>query len=187
MKKKLFTEAALIGLLLFCTKIGYSQEVNVKGVDWEPIPEVVETVDLEYENEMYLRTQSKLEMLKEEQEAIKTEMYYGEMELIAQLVRAEAGNQSLEGKRAVADVVLNRVDSSKFPDTIPEVIFQDRQFSCVVDGNFDKAAWTVDETDFEAVEMEMENRTDSAILYFSSGDCCNGTYAYTIGDHYFAK
>lgn len=38
-----------------------------------------------------------------------------EMAMLAQLVQAEAGNQDLTGKRLVADVVLNRVDSERFP------------------------------------------------------------------------
>ena len=118
---------------------------------------------------------------------IESEIRDGELEMIAQLVRAEAGNQSLEGKRAVVDVILNRVDSPKFPDTIEEVIFQDGQFSVIESGSFDKAGWTVDDTDYEAVRLEVANRTDSTILYFSSGECYNGTYVYTIGDHHFGK
>ena len=64
-----------------------------------------------------------------------------EMALIAQLVQAEAGNQDLKGKRLVADVVLNRVDSEKFPNTIEEVIFQKEpvQFSVTVSGAFERA------------------------------------------------
>lgn len=61
-----------------------------------------------------------------------------EMAMLAQLVQAEAGNQDLTGKRLVADVVLNRVESEQFPNTIREVIFQKNpvQFGVTVDGAF---------------------------------------------------
>lgn len=63
-----------------------------------------------------------------------------EMRMVAQLVQAEAGNQDLTGKRLVADVVLNRVDSERFPNTVEEVIFQKNpvQFGVTVDGAFDR-------------------------------------------------
>ena len=53
-----------------------------------------------------------------------------EMRLIAQLVMAEAENQSELGKRLVIDTVLNRVDhpDPQFPDTVYEVIYQKNQF-----------------------------------------------------------
>ena len=45
-------------------------------------------------------------------------------ELLARLVSAEAKGEPYAGKVAVATVVLNRVDSSKFPDTVKGVIYQ---------------------------------------------------------------
>lgn len=116
-----------------------------------------------------------------------TEISVEEMVMLAQIVRAEAGNQCLEGKKAVVDVVLNRLYSDKFPNTIEEVIFQERQFSCVKDGNFDAAAYNLDKTDHEAVISELRKRKDTEILYFSSGECYNGEFVYKIQDHYFAK
>lgn len=49
--------------------------------------------------------------------------------LLAAIIYCEAGNQSMEGKIAVGNVVLNRVKSSRFPDTISEVIYQKGQFT----------------------------------------------------------
>lgn len=54
-----------------------------------------------------------------------------ERELLERLVEAEAKGESLVGKIAVANVVLNRVRDEDFPDTITEVIFQKGQFSPV--------------------------------------------------------
>lgn len=56
------------------------------------------------------------------QEEILEEMKYGDMELVAQLVQAEAGNQDLTGKRLVADVVYNRVRDPRFPNTVEGVV-----------------------------------------------------------------
>ena len=54
-----------------------------------------------------------------------------ERELLERLVEAEAKGESLAGKIAVVNVVLNRVRDEDFPDTITEVIFQKGQFSPV--------------------------------------------------------
>lgn len=123
-----------------------------------------------------------------EEEQIEMEIYDGERELLAQLVRAEAGNQSLEGKRLVADVVLNRVRSSEFPDTITEVIYQEGQFTVVGNGALDKAGWTVDEEDFEAVRLETEEaQLNTDILYFSRGKSVYGTNWFKVGAHWFGE
>ena len=52
------------------------------------------------------------------------EIDVNEQHCLAQNIYFEAGNQSLEGMAAVADVTLNRVKSSRFPDTICEVVKQ---------------------------------------------------------------
>lgn len=60
--------------------------------------------------------------------------------LLARLVYAEAGSESDELQQAVASVVLNRMNSDKFPDSIDEVIYQRNplQYACIEDGNIDK-------------------------------------------------
>lgn len=57
--------------------------------------------------------------------------YYAQEDLylVAQLVHQEAKNTTLEGKIAVANVVYNRIRSSKYPNTITKVVFQKGQFS----------------------------------------------------------
>lgn len=50
-------------------------------------------------------------------------------ELIAAIIYCEAGNQSHTGKVAVGNVVMNRVNSSKFPNSISSVVYQRGQFS----------------------------------------------------------
>lgn len=119
------------------------------------------------------------------EEEIEEEIHLGEMELIAQLVMAEAGNQDLTGKRYVVDVVLNRVDSDDFPDTVEEVIFQKNQFSVIENGAFDEAGWTITEECYEAVELEYEERLNYDILYFSRGQSKYASNHFKHQDHWF--
>lgn len=120
---------------------------------------------------------------------IAQEDYMGELELLAALVEAEAGNQDLKGKRLVADVVLNRVDSDRFPNSITDVIYQKYHFSTAWDGSLDKAMWNISDDSFAAVRLEaLENdeRLDKDVLFFTAGGynkwCIPG---YKYGAHYF--
>ena len=119
------------------------------------------------------------------QEMIDEEMYFDSLELLAVCVEAEAANQGLEGKRLVADVILNRVDSPEFPNCITEVITQPYHFTSYWDGAMDRAVPT-DET-FEAVRLELEHRSNTEILYFTAGEWSQyGTPWKQVGDHYFS-
>ena len=60
--------------------------------------------------------------------------YESEINLLARLVHAEARGEPYLGKVAVAAVVLNRVRSASFPNTISGVIYQAGAFDCVADG-----------------------------------------------------
>ena len=60
-----------------------------------------------------------------------------ELSLLARLVSGEARGEPYIGQVAVAAVVLNRVRSNDFPDTISGVIFQPGAFDAVWDGQFD--------------------------------------------------
>lgn len=60
-----------------------------------------------------------------------------ELSLLSRLVNGEARGEPYIGQVAVAAVVLNRVSSDEFPDTISGVIFQPGAFDAVWDGQFD--------------------------------------------------
>lgn len=119
-------------------------------------------------------------------EQIEEEIRLGDMELLAQLVEAEAGNQDFTGKCLVVDVILNRVESPEFPNTIPEVIFQDGQFSVIKNGAFDKAGWNMKEDDYAAVAVEMEMHKNKEVLYFNNSSCVSGSGTpFRVGGHWF--
>ena len=63
----------------------------------------------------------------------------GDRYLLANLIYCEAGGEHYAGKLAVGSVVMNRVLSSKFPDSVVGVIYQRRQFSPVASGRLDLA------------------------------------------------
>ena len=116
---------------------------------------------------------------------LESEYYYDSLELLALCVEAEAGNQGLYGKKLVVDVVLNRVDSPDYPDNIPDVVMQRNQFSVVLDGRI----WTVEpsEETFEAIREELEQRTNTEIIFFTSeGYSPYGEPWGKIGAHYFS-
>lgn len=57
---------------------------------------------------------------------------------LSHIIHAESGNQPLEGRIAVGNVIMNRVDSPLFPDTVYEVIHQTNQFTPVRNGSIKK-------------------------------------------------
>ena len=119
---------------------------------------------------------------------IEEEISEGEKELLACLVWAEARGEDQTGKQLVVDVVLNRVDDPRFPNTITDVVYQKYQFSPVLDGSLQKAFTEVTHECYEAVAAELEHRTDSDILYFTAGGYgAYGTRAYQWGNHFFNK
>lgn len=65
-------------------------------------------------------------------------------QLLMQVAQAEAGNQGQDGQWLVMSVVINRMKSETFPDSMKEVIYQPHQFSTVSNGTIEAAEPTVD-------------------------------------------
>lgn len=59
-----------------------------------------------------------------------------EIEILERIVQAEAGGSGYDGMLAVANVVLNRVKSERFPNTVTDVVFAHRQFTPISDGRY---------------------------------------------------
>lgn len=73
--------------------------------------------------------------VKEEPQYTKDELY-----LLSHLIQGEAGSDFItdEHQQLVGQVVVNRVKSDKYPDTLKEVIYQKGQYQCTTNGQFDK-------------------------------------------------
>ena len=104
-----------------------------------------------------------------------------ERELLARVVYAESNTEPIEGQIAVAQVVLNRVRSESFPDTVSEVIYQERQFSTApILGSV-----VPNEANYEAVDAAFETEVvPYEVLYFSRG-AENDRVWGRIGAHVF--
>lgn len=90
-----------------------------------------------------------------------------ERDLLARLVEAEASGESFAGKEAVATVVLNRVLSDLFPNTIRSVIYQSGQFSPVSNGSI-----------YNAPSNDSQNAVGQAIQRVNSGQSQGALYFY---------
>lgn len=162
---------ALLGLAVFMTVGSFS--LPVKAAGYTEIGQYGRPGVLKYD-------------ICDTQEQIEEEERLGDMELIAQLVEAEAGNQPFEGKCLVVDVVLNRLESPLYPNTVEEVIYQPGQFSVIKNGAFDKAAWHMQDSDFAAVAVEYEIHKNKDVLYFNNCSKVSGTGTpFKVGGHWF--
>lgn len=113
-------------------------------------------------------------------------------ERLMKIAMAEAESEGVEGKALVMLVVLNRVWSDDFPDTIEEVIFQPRQFSVVTEGG----RYYTTEPDaecYEALELVLSGWDESyGALYFescagSSWHSRNLEFVFEFGNHKFYR
>lgn len=92
-------------------------------------------------------------------------------EILLRIVEAEAGCEDIKGRMLVAGVILNRVESEQFPDTVGGVVFQQEhgvpQFSPTKDGRYYSVS--VSEETIEAVTrvLEGEDLSEGA-LYFAA-------------------
>ena len=108
-----------------------------------------------------------------------------DLDLLAALVWAEAGDQDFIGKRIVADCVLNRVRSGAWPGSVEAVIYQPGQFSVVANGRLSQGFYNADAECYEAARLALSgDHYDTQVIYFSMYYCANGVFAYQHGDHF---
>lgn len=119
-----------------------------------------------------------------------------EKDLLSRLVEAEAKGESYEGKVAVAEVVLNRVDSPEFPDTITNVVYEvvgdAYAFSPVQNGEIKKPASDEAKSAVEDALSSSEERLNQAV-YFYNPEIASDEWIRSrqvvkkIDNHVFAK
>lgn len=105
-----------------------------------------------------------------------------EYEILCRIVQAEAGGEDQLGKQMVADVIINRVNSSKFPDTIEGVVFQgvggNPQFSPLRDGRYYTVSVTADTRKAVDASMKGEDNSAGALYFVNAGKADPGSYAW---------
>ena len=124
-----------------------------------------------------------------------------EYAILTRIVEAETTGGDIKSKQIVANVILNRVEASGFPNTIEEVVFQKTgsifQFSPILDGRYYSV--TVTKETKKAVEQALKGKDDSkGALYFANRSYSNPEnmawfdnhlkYLFTYGGHeYFTE
>lgn len=101
------------------------------------------------------------------------------IDLLARIAAAEEGNRPLQDQIGVAAVVLNRVASGQFPDTISGVIFQPGQFASVSNGYYYDAP--VGETSIQAAQDALagDDPTGGALYFYDPGQGVSSTWIYS--------
>ena len=116
-----------------------------------------------------------------------------DIQLMARAINGEARGEPYEGQVAVGAVILNRVKSSQFPNTIAGVIYQSGAFTAVSDGQINAP---IDEgsTVYKAAQDAMNgwDPTGGCIYYFNPSTATNKwiwsrPLVKTIGKHRFCK
>ncbi|MBQ9135716.1 MAG: cell wall hydrolase [Lachnospiraceae bacterium] len=110
----------------------------------------------------------------------------GDLKLLASIIYCEAGGEPYEGQLAVGAVVINRMLSSRYPDTMVEVIYQRKQFSPVGSGRLELVLTTNRATAscYQAAQEAMSGVTNvGSCLYFRTP--IPGLTGINIGGHVF--
>lgn len=107
-----------------------------------------------------------------------------ELTMLAALIYCEAGNQPYDGKVAVGAVVMNRVSSGRFPNTIEKVIYQRGQFTPAMTGKLKRviSSGRVPASCYEAAQDALNgvNPVGSALFFNTRSG------RFKLGDHYFS-
>ncbi|GLB60491.1 cell wall hydrolase [Cytobacillus sp. NCCP-133] len=174
--KNLFTFVVAISLIMGSYNVFPADHFNAESVDQK----AAETL-----------TYKKIEV--NTKEAASTDHRFikpEEKKLLARLVQAEAEGEPFEGKVAVADVVLNRVEHEQFPDTVKDVIYQKNAFEPVQNGSINEPASNEAVQAVETALVDKEKNVE--LLYFYNPETATSQWIFSrevvkkIGNHAFA-
>lgn len=167
--KKFFRGTALTLVTIFSFQPTYTSETDVKQAEVSqnneapaevlpkeeiPAPTVEQTLKPDPEPDPPKKKQV-MEVSKEE------------YELLARLAHSEAGNDGIASQIGVVNVVLNRVKSKEFPNSIKGVIYQKHQFDVVVNGSINQKP---DKQNYEAVDRVLagENNVSDCVYFWAT-------------------
>lgn len=179
-----------------------TQEVTASEVTEEATDQEDEDKEVVAKKELTTKTE-KTAAKEKKQEAEEAGRKYtkAELRLLSALIYCEAGGESYNGKLAVGIVVMNRVRSGRFPNTVKDVIYQKFQFSPARNGSLKRALAEYDNGKFTS-EMELDcikaakaalsgtttitvkgEKVDFSKYLFFSGRLKG--YTYKLGNHQF--
>lgn len=115
------------------------------------------------------------------------EFTYEEAQLLMKVAAAEAQNQGCDGMWLVMSVILNRVNSPEFPDSLTEVVYQEHQFTTVTNGAIDKVELDAN-THLALARIEMGEVAPEIVAFETTRSVSLTKYfseAFTYKDHNF--
>ncbi len=121
--------------------------------------------------------------------AVKGGITLDEYYALCRIIQAEAESEDKYGKRLIANVIINRINSNMYPDRVEEVITEKGQFAPVERGYYYKAAPNF-ESKIAAMEaLNGEDESKEAIFFQKSPSKVwdNKTYLFRYGSHSFYK
>lgn len=176
------------GRVLWCA---YGNFIK-NGVMYVPLIQLAHAFGFDYE---YSAADHTTYLTRVRGSIIPGDQFYNQNDLywLAKIIHAESQGEPFIGKLAVGNVVLNRVDSDEFPDTVYDVIFDRKngvQFSPTADGAINQ---TAGEDSILAAKLCLEDtRLSDTILYFLNQKLAtnfwivyNCDYVVSIGGHDF--
>ena len=198
----------LFGVFIVISAIGYIYcDTYVKGIKrqpeqkWQPryTQEEWQQIEIERNSEQFVKetaqefeTETVAEPSNSIEEETQTELEtevetkYTEydFELLARVIEAEAGGESDYHKLCVGTVVMNRVDSEKYPSTIEGVIYQPGQYQCVTNSHINNEP---SESSYEAAESILDGRRmfRSSVVY--QAEFIQGKVVEKVGNTYFCE
>ncbi len=167
----------------------YNAGTGTMAAVMEKIPlEAVEYTKAKVEKAQEEREKAEAEARRKAEEeaarkAAQAQMTAEDQKLLASIIFCEAGNQPYEGQVAVGAVIMNRVRSGAYPNSISEVIYQSGQFGPAMTGWLDTVRSSGGYT-----QTAMQAAVDAMSGVNPIGDCLyfgNGNYGIQIGDHFF--
>ncbi|WP_406945303.1 cell wall hydrolase [Halobacillus sp. SY10] len=191
-KKFLLTGTAAVSLLAFSFPVESFAHANTHTVQkGDSIYKIAMEHGVSAQQLQAMNNKSNAEIHPGEQLQLPVALNESEKDLLARLVEAEAKGESYAGKVAVATVVLNRVDSDLFPDSLKGVIYDGIQFSPVLNGTINQAASA--ESKRAVNEAIAYQGYDRESLFFYNPDKAQSDYLSSkevttvIGDHVFLR
>jgi len=205
-KKLLKKNNILFGVFIVISAIGYIYcDTYVKGIkrqpeqkwqprytqeEWQQIEiernseQFVKETAQEFETETETETEPSNSIEEETQTELETKYTEDDFELLARVIEAEAGGESDYHKLCVGTVVMNRVDSEKYPSTIEGVIYQPGQYQCVTNSHINNEP---SESSYEAAESILDGRRmfRSSVVY--QAEFIQGKVVEKVGNTYFCE
>ena len=209
-KKLLNKNNILFGVFIVISIIGYIYcDTYVKGIKrqpeqkWQPryTQEEWQQIEIERNSEQFVKettqefeteTETVAEpsnLIEEETQTeleaeAETKYTEDDFELLARVIEAEAGGESDYHKLCVGTVVMNRVASDKYPNTIEGVIYQPGQYQCVTNSHINKEP---SESSYEAAESILDGRRmfRSSVVY--QAEFIQGKVVEKVGNTYFCE